>query len=375
MSDKAILALASGEVFEGKAVGASGTRLGELVFNTSMSGYQEIITDPSYCKQIVNFTYPHIGNVGVNPEDCESDKAYLEGIVVREITDIPSNYRSTQSLPGFLSEQNVLAITDVDTRAITHILRVKGSQNACLTTELSKEQALEKARSFEGLLGMDLASLVSTKEAYTWEQGSVDPDEKVAYPQQFHVVALDFGIKRGILRCLVDEGAKVTVLPAHTSSQEILSYNPDGIFLSNGPGDPGVLDNIIVTIRELIDSGKPMFGICLGFQLLALALGAKTEKMKFGHHGANHPVINEQSKTVLISSQNHGFMVNETTLPADTIITHRSLFDGSLQGIRHKDLFGFQGHPEAAPGPHEVMALFEDFRPAMAESRGLETNR
>jgi carbamoyl-phosphate synthase small subunit len=302
----------------------------------------------------------------VNEEDCESDKVHLEGIIAHDIVDIPSNFRSTQSLKAFLKANKTFALSQVDTRAITHILREKGSQNACITDELDSFEALERAKSFAGLLGMDLATLVSTKAAYQWEKGSIPLEEKNEYPQQYHVVALDFGIKRGILRCLVDEGCCVTVVPAHTSSEEILNLKPDGIFLSNGPGDPGVLTDIISHLKQLIKTDIPIFGICLGFQLLALALGAKTVKMKFGHHGGNHPVINEESRRVLISSQNHGFMVDENTLPSETIITHRSLFDGSLQGIRLNQLFGFQGHPEAAPGPHEVMVLFEQFREAMA---------
>lgn len=365
MAKSAILALATGEIFHGKAHGGEGSAVGELVFNTAMSGYQEIITDPSYCRQIVTFTCPHIGNVGVNPDDSESGKAWLDGIVVREFNEIPSNYRSTQSLGEYLAEQGVIAISDVDTRQITHLLREHGAIGACITTDLDSAEAVERAKAFEGLEGMNLAHVVTTPSNYQWSKGSSDPDEKFAKPQSHHVVAIDYGVKRGILRCLVDEGASVTVVPATTSAQAILALNPDGIFLSNGPGDPGVLNDEMATIKALYDTEIPMFGICLGFQLLALALGAKTKKMKFGHHGGNHPVSDIQSKNVLISSQNHGFMADETTLPEGMEITHRSLFDGSLQGIRMNHAFGFQGHPEASPGPHEVMVLFEAFSDAI----------
>lgn len=364
MTNKAILALATGDVFEGRSCGVSGTRVGELVFNTAISGYQEIITDPSYCKQIVTFTYPHIGNVGTNELDNESDRPFLEAIVIRDFPSHASNWRMQSTLKDFLEKHQLLAIADIDTRHITHILRQKGAQDACLTTELTKEEAIKQAQNFPGLEGMDLASEVSTKDIYQYEHDRGEWGTKQP-PLDFHVVAYDFGTKQNILRLLVESGLKVTVVPANTSVEKVLSLKPDGLFLSNGPGDPFALSDIIANIKVLLTKDIPMLGICLGFQLLCLAMGAKTTKMKFGHHGANHPVIDLNTKQVFITSQNHGFMVEESSLPKGVTVTHRSLFDDSLQGIRSGDVFGFQGHPEASPGPHDLIHVFNQFAEAI----------
>lgn len=366
----AILALADGTIFKGFSIGAAGHTTGEVVFNTSMTGYQEILTDPSYCRQIVTLTYPHIGNTGVNPEDVESTKVHAAGLIIRDLPLMASNFRSTQSLSDYLKAENVVAIAGIDTRKLTRILREKGAQAGAILVgtqgnEPSVAQALELARSFPGLAGMDLAKVVSTTAAYEFKETEWKLGE--GYGQQtapkFHVVAFDFGVKRNILRMLAARGCKVTVLPAQSSAADALALNPDGVFLSNGPGDPEPCDYAIAATRELIEKGIPVFGICLGHQIMALASGAKTLKMKFGHHGANHPVQDLDSKQVLITSQNHGFAVDADTLPANCRVTHRSLFDGSLQGFARTDkpAFCFQGHPEASPGPTDVAYLFDRF--------------
>ncbi|MBS0359206.1 MAG: glutamine-hydrolyzing carbamoyl-phosphate synthase small subunit [Proteobacteria bacterium] len=367
MSEPALLALANGELFYGVSVGAAGQSVGEVVFNTAVTGYQEILSDPSYCGQIVTLTYPHIGNVGVNDVDQEADKTWLAGLVIRDSSLITSNWRNQKSLSDYLKERKIVAIAEVDTRRLTRILREQGAQNGCITTDVKNpEKAIAAAKEFPGLEGMDLAKVVSTPKTYVWELGSVDifANNTVRKPEmKFHVVAYDFGVKRNILRLLVDRGCRVTVVPAMTSVQEVLALKPDGVFLSNGPGDPAACDYAIAAIKEFLKEGIPLFGICLGFQLLGLAFNAKTTKMKFGHHGANHPVQDARDKKVLITSQNHGFDVDESTLPKDIEVTHRSLFDGSLQGLRHKTkpAFGFQGHPEACPGPQDIAGLFDEF--------------
>ncbi|MCK6392202.1 MAG: glutamine-hydrolyzing carbamoyl-phosphate synthase small subunit [Zoogloea sp.] len=374
----AILALADGTVFYGKGIGAIGMTTGEVVFNTSMSGYQEILTDPSYCRQIVTLTYPHIGNTGINREDCEADKVYAAGLVIRDLPMLASNWRCEQTLDAYLKSENIVAIAGIDTRKLTRILREKGAQSGCIVTaanaaELNVEAALAQARSFPGLAGMDLAKVVSSTAAYPWTEGEWQLD-KGYVPQQrarFHVVAFDYGVKRNILRMLAERGCRLTVVPAQTSAAEVLALNPDGVFLSNGPGDPEPCDYAIEAIRAILAKGVPTFGICLGHQLLALASGAKTMKMKFGHHGANHPVKDLDSGQVLITSQNHGFAVDAASLPANLRATHVSLFDGSLQGLARTDVpaFCFQGHPEASPGPHDVAYLFDRFISLM-EARG-----
>ena len=366
----AILALADGTIFKGFSIGAAGHTTGEVVFNTSMTGYQEILTDPSYCRQIVTLTYPHIGNTGVNPEDVESSKVHAAGLIIRDLPLMASNFRSTQSLADYLKAENIVAIAGIDTRKLTRILREKGAQSGAILVgtqgnEPSTAQALELARSFPGLAGMDLAKVVSTKTAYEFTEAEWKLGEgygKLAEPK-FHVVAYDYGVKRNILRMLVERGCKVTVLPAQATAADALALNPDGVFLSNGPGDPEPCDYAIKATKELIDKGIPVFGICLGHQIMALASGAKTLKMKFGHHGANHPVQDLDSKKVMITSQNHGFAVDAATLPANTRVTHSSLFDGSLQGFARTDkpAFCFQGHPEASPGPTDVAYLFDRF--------------
>lgn len=366
----AILALADGTIFKGFAIGAAGHTTGEVVFNTAMTGYQEILTDPSYCRQIVTLTYPHIGNTGINPEDVESSKVHAAGLIIRDLPMMASNFRSTQSLSDYLKAENIVAIAGIDTRKLTRLLREKGAQSGAILVgtqgnEPSIGQALELARSFPGLAGMDLAKVVSTKDAYEWTESEWVLGQgygKQAEPK-FHVVAYDYGVKRNILRMLAARGCKVTVLPAQASARDALALNPDGIFLSNGPGDPEPCDYAIAAARELIEHGIPVFGICLGHQIMALASGATTLKMKFGHHGANHPVQDLDSKQVLITSQNHGFAVDAASLPANCRVTHRSLFDGSLQGFARidKPAFCFQGHPEAAPGPMDVAYLFDRF--------------
>ncbi len=373
----AILALADGTVFRGKGIGAMGASAGEVVFNTAMSGYQEILTDPSYCRQIVTLTYPHIGNTGINAEDCEggvAGKVYAAGLVIRDLPLLASNWRSEQTLDTYLKAQNIVAIADIDTRKLTRILREKGAQAGCLTTGTDADAAVAQARAFPGLAGMDLAKVVSAEAAYPWRQGEWRLDKGYADQSnpRFHVVAYDFGVKRNILRMLAERGCRLTVVPAQTPAAEVLALNPDGVFLSNGPGDPEPCDYAIQAIRELLAKGVPTFGICLGHQLLALASGAKTHKMKFGHHGANHPVKDLDSGEVLITSQNHGFAVAADALPANLRATHVSLFDGSLQGIARTDVpaFSFQGHPEASPGPHDVAYLFDRFI-GMLEKPGL----
>ncbi len=363
----AVLVLADGTVFKGISIGALGHTIGEVVFNTAMTGYQEILTDPSYSEQIVTLTYPHIGNTGTNPEDVESDNVHAAGLIIRDLPLLESNFRSTQTLSEYLVANNVVAIADIDTRKLTRILREKGAQAGCIMAADSVDavKALELAQSFPGLAGMDLAKVVSCKTAYEFTDGEWALGKGFVKPEttKFHVVAFDYGVKQNILRMLVARGCKVTVLPAQATAEEALSYKPDGIFLSNGPGDPQPCDYAIKAIKTLVDSGIPTFGICLGHQLLALASGAKTMKMKFGHHGANHPVQDVETKRVYITSQNHGFAADPATLPANIKITHVSLFDGSLQGIARTDkpAFSFQGHPEASPGPTEMSYLFDQF--------------
>lgn len=364
MSTQALLALADGSLFSGQSIGVSGITTGEIIFNTSMSGYQEIITDPSYAQQLITFTTPHIGNVGTNPLDVESDRVWAAGVVINELSPIASNWRSTKSLSDYLIENKVVAIAGIDTRALTHILRDKGAQNACIMTgaQIDSDKAIKLANEFPGLNGKDLAIEVSTKQPYTWEKSIEYPS--IDQPTlKYHVVVYDYGVKQNILRLLVERGCRLTVVPATTSVETVLALKPDGIFFSNGPGDPAACTYAIKSIQEFLEKNIPLFGICLGFQLLALACGATTEKMKFGHHGGNHPVRCEQSKRVLITAQNHGFAVAENTLPQKLRVTHRSLFDGTLQGIEHisKPAFGFQGHPEASPGPHDLIELFDKF--------------
>ncbi len=367
----ALLVLADGTVFRGLSIGAEGAASGEVVFNTAMTGYQEILTDPSYCRQIVTLTYPHIGNTGVNPEDVESDRVYASGLVVRDVPVAYSNFRATQSLPDYLRDQNVVAIAGIDTRKLTRILREKGAQNGCLMAGcVDEKEALRLAREFPGLAGMDLAQVVSCQSAYSWDEGEwfLGAGYAKAPEARFHVVAYDYGMKRNILRKLAARGCRLTVIPARTPAAEALALRPDGVFLSNGPGDPEPCTYAIEAIRRLLDTGIPMFGICLGHQLLGLAAGAKTVKMKFGHHGANHPVQDLETGRVMISSQNHGFAVDAATLPEHCKVTHVSLFDGSLQGFAFSDrpAFCFQGHPEASPGPHDVDYLFDRFVSLMA---------
>ncbi|MEQ1667242.1 MAG: glutamine-hydrolyzing carbamoyl-phosphate synthase small subunit [Sulfuriferula sp.] len=365
-AQSAILVLADGSVFRGVSIGALGSTVGEVVFNTAMTGYQEILTDPSYSRQIVTLTYPHIGNTGANPEDVESTQIHAAGLVIRDLPLLASNFRSTTSLSDYLSAQNIVAIADIDTRRLTRILRETGAQSGCIMAgEVDDAEALRLARGFPGLAGMDLAKVVSTPTAYTWQQGEWVLGKGFVTPevQPYHVVAFDYGVKQNILRMLAARGCKITVLPAQATAQDALALNPDGIFLSNGPGDPEPCDYAIAAIAELVATGIPTFGICLGHQLLALASGAKTMKMKFGHHGANHPVKDLETGRVSITSQNHGFAVDMESLPANVKVTHVSLFDGSLQGFTRTDVpaFCFQGHPEASPGPHDVDYLFDRF--------------
>ncbi len=365
-SSPAILVLEDGTVFRGVSIGASGSTIGEVVFNTAMTGYQEILTDPSYTEQIVTLTYPHIGNYGVNTEDVESGKVYAAGLVIRDLPLTMSNWRASQPLSDYLQANNVVAIAEIDTRKLTRILREKGAQAGCIMAgTIDEAAALEKARSSPGLSGMDLAKVVSCKQPYVAEEGEWALGSGYAKPvaPEFHVVAFDYGVKRNILRMLTSRGCKVTVLPAQATAEQAQALKPDGVFLSNGPGDPEPCDYAINAIRTLVDAGIPTYGICLGHQLLALASGAKTVKMKFGHHGANHPVQDLDDKRVFITSQNHGFAVDAATLPANVRATHVSLFDGSLQGITRTDkpAFSFQGHPEASPGPKEMSYLFDRF--------------
>ena len=391
---KAILALADGTVFYGRSIGASGHTVGEVVFNTAMTGYQEILTDPSYAQQIVTLTYPHIGNTGTNDEDTESGrihKVWANGLIIRDLTMATSNFRSSQSLSEYLINHNTVAIADIDTRKLTRLLREKGAQNGCIMTadsdgHLDEAKAIELAKSFAGIKGMDLAKVCCDQAGFTWTQGSwqlVSPEVSPTcgrfkelgtdIEQKFNIVAYDFGVKTNILRMLVDRGCHVTVVPAQTPINEVLKHNPDGIFLSNGPGDPEPCTYAIDAIKHIItQTDIPLFGICLGHQLLALASGAQTVKMKFGHHGANHPVQDIEQGTVMITSQNHGFAVDESTLPSNVKVTHRSLFDGSNQGIEltNKPAFSFQGHPEASPGPHDCAPLFDKFAAMMVKAKG-----
>ncbi len=370
MSKSALLVLEDGTVFRGVSIGADGSAVGEVVFNTSMTGYQEILTDPSYSQQIVTLTYPHIGNTGINTEDEESTAIHAQGLVIRDLPLIASNFRSEQTLSDYLKSQNIVGIADIDTRKLTRILREKGAQNGCIVAgnNLDEAAALAQAQAFPGLSGMDLAKEVTTAETYSWKQGSWTltgglPAAKDDSELPYHVVAYDFGAKRNILRMLVDRGCRLTVVPAQTTAEEVLALNPNGIFLSNGPGDPAPCTYAIEATKVFLDKNLPIFGICLGHQILALASGAQTVKMKFGHHGANHPVKDLERDVVMITSQNHGFAADEATLPDNLRATHKSLFDGSLQGIHRTDkpAFSFQGHPEASPGPHDAAPLFDHF--------------
>lgn len=381
MTKQAILALADGSVFNGVAIGADGESVGEVVFNTAMTGYQEILTDPSYASQIVTLTYPHIGNTGTNPEDEESDRVWAAGLVIRDLPLLASNWRKSESLDSYLKQRNVVGIADIDTRRLTRILREKGAQSGCIRVLQKGEeadqvapQAVKQAVAFAGLKGLDLAKEVTTRDRYQWDEGSWDWPE--GYPSEkestLKVVAYDFGVKRNILRMLASRGCELTVVPAKTPASEVLAMVPDGIFLSNGPGDPEPCDYAIAAIQEILATDIPVFGICLGHQLLALASGAQTMKMKCGHHGANHPVQDLASGEVMITSQNHGFAVDENGLPEYLEVTHRSLFDGTVQGIKRTDkaAFSFQGHPEASPGPHDVAPLFDQFIELMKASGG-----
>ena len=378
LKKRALLVLEDGSIFQGESIGCDGKSIGEVVFNTSMSGYQEILTDPSYAQQIITLTYPHIGNVGVNEEDEECDSIFATGLVVKDVPRLYSNFRGKESLPDYLARKGIVAIADIDTRRLTRILREKGAQRGCIMAgeNLSEDEALEAAKGFAGLQGMDLAKEVTTGKAYSWNQGSwqLPPLEQItlsAEQAKFKVVAYDYGVKRNILRMLVDRGCDVTVVPAKTPASEVLAMKPDGVFLSNGPGDPEPCDYAIEAIKEVLEHKVPTFGICLGHQLLGLASGASTTKMKFGHHGANHPVQDLETQKVMITSQNHGFAVDETTLPDTLRATHRSLFDDSLQGIERTDVpaFSFQGHPEASPGPHDIAPIFDKFI-ALMENQG-----
>ena len=381
MRQPALLALANGTLFQGKLIGIEGQTVGEVVFNTSFTGYQEILTDPSYALQIITLTYPHIGNVGTNREDEESARVHAHGLVIRDLPPLASSWRSTQGLDEYLRRKEVVGITDIDTRKLTRILREEGAQGGCIVAGdgINAEEAVAAAQAFAGLKGVDVAREVTTRRSYEWSQGSWHikgglpepiplPDSRLPY----HVVAYDYGVKRNLLRILVDRGCHITVVPAQTPASEALALKPDGIFLSNGPGDPEPCIYAIEAIRELLTTGIPIYGICLGHQLLALASGASTVKMKFGHHGANHPVQDIDSGVVMITSQNHGFAVDEKTLPSNLRATHRSLFDGSLQGIHRIDCpaFSFQGHPEASPGPHDMAPLFDHFIDLIKAKRG-----
>lgn len=374
MSEPAILVLADGSVFHGKSIGYQGHTIGEVVFNTAMTGYQEILTDPSYTNQIVTLTYPHIGNTGTNSEDEEADKVYAAGLIIRDLPLIHSNFRANSSLSDYLVKHKIVAIADIDTRRLTRILRDKGAQAGCIYVGDDMAKALELANSFGSMAGQDLAKEVTCKELYQWTEGEWQLGK--GYVQQttpeFHVVAYDFGVKRNILRMLAERGCRITVVPATTSAEAVLALNPDGVFLSNGPGDPEPCIYVITAIQKLLATKKPIFGICLGHQLLGLAAGGKTKKMAFGHHGANHPVQDLDTQNVLITSQNHGFEVDEASLPANVRVTHRSLFDGTVQGIELTDqsAFSFQGHPEASPGPHDVAYLFDRFIDELRKAKG-----
>jgi carbamoyl-phosphate synthase small subunit len=378
LTKSAILVLEDGTVFKGTAIGADGAAVGEVVFNTSMTGYQEILTDPSYAEQIITLTYPHIGNTGTNSEDEESNTISAKGLVIRDLPLLASNFRNEQNLSDYLKANNILGIADIDTRKLTRILRQKGAQNGCImtvdaVTEAVETDALAQAKAFPGLKGMDLAKVVSTKEQYQWTEGRWELGKGHITPEssKFHVVAYDFGAKRNILRMLVDRGCKVTVVPAQTSASDVLAMKPDGIFLSNGPGDPEPCDYAISAIKTFLETETPIFGICLGHQLLGLASGAKTVKMKFGHHGGNHPVKDFDRNVVMITAQNHGFAIDEDNMPANLKVTHVSLFDNSIQGVHRTDkpAFSFQGHPEASPGPADAAPLFDHFIDLMNDSK------
>jgi len=371
---RAILVLEDGSVFRGKSIGFEGSTVGEVVFNTSLTGYQEILTDPSYANQMVTLTYPHIGNVGVNSEDEECDRIFASGLIVKDVPALYSNWRAQESLPEYLARKQVVAIGDIDTRRLTRILREKGAQRGCIIAAFTAEdeetviaEALQQSLEFPGLKGVDLAKVVTTDEVYSWDEGTWDLDPKQSAKHldspQFKVVAYDFGVKKNILRMLVDRGCQVTVVPAQTPAKDVLAMQPDGVFLSNGPGDPEPCDYAISAIQDILQQKVPVFGICLGHQLLGLASGAKTTKMKFGHHGANHPVQDLTTSQVMITSQNHGFAVDENSLPDNLEATHRSLFDKSLQGVKRTDCpaYSFQGHPEASPGPHDIAPIFDQF--------------
>jgi carbamoyl-phosphate synthase small subunit len=378
----ALLALEDGSLFYGESIGVPGQAVGEVVFNTAMTGYQEILTDPSYARQIVTLTYPHIGNTGANPEDMESGGVYATGLVIRDLPLAHSNFRATESLPEFMRRHKLVGIAGIDTRRLTRLLREKGAQNGCILAvekggKLDKKAALKAARAFPGLKGMDLAKVVTTRKPYVWDEGLWELGKGYAKQEQtrFHVVAYDYGVKRNILRMLAARGCRLTVVPAQTPAAEVLKMKPDGVFLSNGPGDPEPCAYAIEAIGKIVDSGLPVFGICLGHQLLGLASGARTVKMKFGHHGANHPVIDIETSRVMITSQNHGFAVDEAGLPANLRVTHRSLFDGTVQGLQRTDkpAFCFQGHPEASPGPHDVSPLFDKFIQMMEQFKAQGT--
>ncbi len=375
MKTSALLALEDGTVYHGESIGAVGQSVGEVVFNTAMTGYQEILTDPSYCRQIVTLTYPHIGNVGVNPDDEESPHIHASGLIIRDLSPIVSSWRGKQPLSAYLTQHKIVALAGIDTRALTRRLREKGAMKGCIVAgdQIDSDAAIDAARAFEGLKGMDLAQVVTTSEAFQWDKGCWHlSGESKAAPERFHVVAYDFGAKSNILRMLVERGCRLTVVPAQTSAEAVMALNPDGVFLSNGPGDPEPCTYAIDAIRILLDQNLPVFGICLGHQLLALACGAQTVKMKFGHHGANHPVQDTETGRVMITSQNHGFAVDAETLPETLRVTHVSLFDGTLQGIHHtsKPAFGFQGHPEASPGPQDAAPLFDHFIDLLEQATG-----
>ncbi len=375
MKNTALLALEDGSLFWGTSIGSTGKSVGEVVFNTSMTGYQEILTDPSYARQMITFTYPHIGNTGTNQEDIESRQVFAAGMIIRDLPKLANNWRNTQNLDDYLLENKLVAIADIDTRQLTRLLREKGALNGCLVAgeEIDQNDAIQSAKAFAGLKGMDLAKEVTTDQAYQWQQGEwrLGSGYQEAESPKYKVVAYDFGVKNNILRMLAQRGCDVVVVPAQTPAETVLAEQPDGVFLSNGPGDPEPCDYAIAATQEIIQQGLPVFGICLGHQILALASGAKTEKMKFGHHGANHPVQDLASKKVMITSQNHGFAVREENLPSTLAVTHRSLFDGTIQGIERTDAlaFSFQGHPEASPGPHDVAPLFDRFIQLMQEAR------
>ncbi len=385
MASPALLALEDGSIFTGESVGATGRAVGEVVFNTAMTGYQEILTDPSYASQIVTLTYPHIGNTGVNAEDMEAAQTHAAGLIIRDLPAQISSWRATADLPTFLRDHNMVAIAGIDTRRLTRLLREKGAQNGCVLApgrgeRLDRKAALRAARAFAGLKGMDLAKVVSTPHVYTWDEGGWEHGKGYRSPprdRRFRVVAYDFGVKRNILRMLVDRGCALTVVPARTPANEVLAQDADGVFLSNGPGDPEPCTYAIEAIAAILEAGVPTFGICLGHQLLALASGARTVKMKFGHHGANHPVIELDSRRVMITSQNHGFAVDDVDLPSNLKISHRSLFDGTIQGLVRTDrpAFSFQGHPEASPGPQDIVGLFDRFIGLMEEQRRLARSK